>query len=347
MNNKILSIVVPTYNMEKYLDRCLSSLIISEEDIMDNLEVLVINDGSKDRSSEIAHSYQDKYPQVFRVVDKSNGNYGSCVNKGLKEATGKYIKVLDADDYFNTKQLKYFLEKLQTLDVDLVITDYNFVAENGRVKEAVSYPFEQDKVLSIDDCIDRPEFRSIQMHAVTYKLSNIIDITYTQTEGVSYTDQEWVFTPMCTVKNIFYISNSLYQYFVGRAGQTIDLGIFHKRINDRVKIAYSMLEGYLKFTSNKEYEKYKSYLDFRIKYLFESIYTSYLVVNRENVGVEKIDQLIYEKTPEIYKSLEMSTVSKFIPYKYISKWRKDRTLTPVAISKIYLFLKKIQAIVFV
>lgn len=105
---KILTIVIPTYNMQDYLRRCLDSLIVPEEQ-MQLLEVLVVNDGSKDNSSAIAHEYQDKYPGTFRVIDKENGNYGSCVNRGLKEATGKYIKILDADDWFDTKALTSFV----------------------------------------------------------------------------------------------------------------------------------------------------------------------------------------------------------------------------------------------
>ena len=109
--NKILTIIIPTYNMEKYLRRCLDSLIIDEEE-MKQLEVLVINDGSKDSSSQIAHEYQDKYPDTFRVIDKENGNYGSCINRGLKEATRKYVKVLDADDSFDTKNFAKLLNVL-------------------------------------------------------------------------------------------------------------------------------------------------------------------------------------------------------------------------------------------
>ena len=99
--NKLLSIIIPTYNMEKYLHKCLDSLVVSDENMV-RLEVLVINDGSKDTSSQIAHEYEDKYSKTIRVVDKDNGNYGSCINRGLKEATGKYVKVLDADDYLDT-----------------------------------------------------------------------------------------------------------------------------------------------------------------------------------------------------------------------------------------------------
>ena len=98
---KILTVVIPTYNMEKYLDRCLTSLIVTNNDLLERLEVIVVIDGAKDRSSEIAHSYQIRYPQTFIVIDKENGNYGSCVNRGVAEATGKYIKILDADDWFD------------------------------------------------------------------------------------------------------------------------------------------------------------------------------------------------------------------------------------------------------
>lgn len=125
---KILTIVIPTYNMQDYLHRCLDSLIVPEEQ-MQLLEVLVVNDGSKDNSSVIAHEYQNKYPDTFRVIDKENGNYGSCVNRGLREATGKYIKILDADDWFDNVTLALYLIYLTALDVDLVLTDFKIVYE--------------------------------------------------------------------------------------------------------------------------------------------------------------------------------------------------------------------------
>ena len=88
LSNKNLTIIIPTYNMQEYLQKCLSSLIVKKG--LETLEVLVVNDGSKDNSSIIAHEFEAKYPGVFRVIDKENGNYGSCINRGLKEATGKY-----------------------------------------------------------------------------------------------------------------------------------------------------------------------------------------------------------------------------------------------------------------
>ena len=115
---KLLSIVVPTYNMEKYLPRCLDSLLLSEDE-MSKMEVLVINDGSRDSSLQIAQEYENLYPQTFRVIDKENGNYVSCVNRGLQEASGKYIKILDADDSFSNEVFDDFISYLKQEDVDL------------------------------------------------------------------------------------------------------------------------------------------------------------------------------------------------------------------------------------
>lgn len=102
---KQISIIIPTYNMEKYIGQCLDSLLIPE---FDEVEILVVNDGYKDRSSEIAHSYANRYPDSIRVIDKSNGNYGSCINAALPVATGRYVKILDADDSFDTAEISKF-----------------------------------------------------------------------------------------------------------------------------------------------------------------------------------------------------------------------------------------------
>ena len=141
--SKLLSIIIPTYNMESYLRRCLDSLIVSDKK-MERVEVMVINDGSKDSSSQIAHEYEAKYPLTFRVIDKKNGNYGSCINCGLRFATGRYVKVLDADDYFNRVAFESYFYYLLTVDVDLVITDYNIVDDSGSVTEVCKFNLPQN-----------------------------------------------------------------------------------------------------------------------------------------------------------------------------------------------------------
>ena len=120
MFEKILAIVIPTYNMETYLHRCLES--VACEDVPNSLELIVVNDGSTDSSLTIMQEYAKKRPDIVKIVNKANGHYGSCVNAALKIATGKYFRILDADDWFDTEQLIQFLEKTKTIDVDLIIT---------------------------------------------------------------------------------------------------------------------------------------------------------------------------------------------------------------------------------
>ena len=127
---KLLTIIIPTYNMEKYLRRCIDSLLVSEENRA-SLEVLVVNDGSRDASSAIGHEYEANYPQAIRVIDKDNGNYGSCINRGLKETTGKYVRILDADDYYLTENLNQFISMLKDTDADLLLTDMVSVYADG------------------------------------------------------------------------------------------------------------------------------------------------------------------------------------------------------------------------
>lgn len=127
---KILTIVIPTYNMENFLPKALTSLVV-EEELMNILEVIVVNDGSKDSSLDIAYAFQKQYPQTFHVINKENGNYGSCVNRGLLEAKGKYIKILDADDSFDNAVFSQYLEKIKTLDVDVIFNDAKLVKPDG------------------------------------------------------------------------------------------------------------------------------------------------------------------------------------------------------------------------
>lgn len=122
-SSKLLSIVIPTYNMEEWLPRCLDSLA-NNVSILSDLEILVVNDGSKDRSLEIAQEYASKYPGIIIAIDKPNGNYGSCVNRGLQESTGKYFRILDADDWVDTDGLVSLIELAKTIDVDAIFTHY-------------------------------------------------------------------------------------------------------------------------------------------------------------------------------------------------------------------------------
>ena len=315
--NKILTVVIPTYNMEKYLRRCLDSLIVSDQQ-MQMLEVLVINDGSKDTSSQIAHEYQNRYPQTFRVIDKENGNYGSCVNRGLKEATGKYIKVLDADDWFDNDNFRIYLDTVKDLDVDLVLNDIDLVYPDRCEKRYLS--FKSNIILSYDYLKSIRHLYSMEMHYVAYKTENIRKIGYRQTEGVPYTDQEWMFLPMSTVKTAYSLGIVLYKYVLGREGQTVDPAQHKKNIDVDLRLLFAMIT---KFRNSTELGN-RDYLLKRLCHRTLSVYGWALIKKDEmdNNTLIEFDNCLKEKDLEIYNKVGEISINRRCNFRYVTWWRE-------------------------
>lgn len=320
---KILSIIIPTYNMEKYLHKCLDSLIVSAENLS-LLEVLVINDGSKDASSEIAHDYESIYPQVFKVIDKKNGNYGSCVNCGLQEATGKYVKILDADDHFSNKSLDVFISYLERVDVDLVISDYCIVDEKGKIKETYTFNLPVDRTFTINDFTESTGW--LWHHGITYKTSNIVTMNYKQTEGISYTDDEWIFKPMISVKMVAYFPQFLYYYLRGREGQTFDPKVMQKTFSHRMIVANSMVRFYEDHCSLFE-GGLKQYMFSKLFSRVRALYNLFLIKGgnqdelHDTPAMISLDQELKRHVPDVYMRLD--SIHNKLGWFYIRKWRSS------------------------
>ena len=322
--DKVLTVIIPTYNMENYLHKCLDSLIIAEE-LMSQLEVLVINDGSKDRSSDIAHSYQDKYPDIFRVIDKENGNYGSCVNRGLKEAKGKYIKILDADDSFDNTCFESYLLFLSKLDVDMVVNDFVFVNENDEITQVKRYSLGKiGKEFEFSKRIGRTFYRkNLHMHAVAYKTENLRSHHYIQTEGISYTDQEWTYTPLFFVRKIAYFNGLLYRYLLGRKGQTVSTEVFNKNVFQDETCVLRKLEDYIKQKAVSDGGGW--FLEKWIKANVEKCYRRYLVSSQPSSYDRIIDlDKKFMSLDSSVKSMVESLCLPFTNYKYIKIWHKEK-----------------------
>ena len=320
--NKILTIIIPTYNMENYLHKCLDSLIVSEEN-MQRLEVLVVNDGSKDASSQIAHEYEAKYPQTFRVIDKENGNYGSCVNRGLKDAIGKYVKVLDADDSFDTSHFEDYISFLSHVDVDMVITPFIVVDEDGRERRRETYDLPLNSIMTWQNLTPALKKKSLQMHAVTYKLQNLRDIHYRQTEGISYTDQEWIFTPLTAVNIAIAYPNVIYKYLVGRAGQTISADVLKRNISHNEQCARRIINDYKSFGSFEPHKQ--EYIDYKFMVTLSAIYFWYLL-RYPDLDLRQLVQFdaFVRSVDESYMDLLDAQTIRHTQYRYIEHWHKNR-----------------------
>ena len=131
---KLITFAVPCYNSEAYMEHCIESLLVGGDDV----EIILINDGSKDNTGKIADEYQAKYPNIIKAVHKENGGHGSGVNKGLELAEGLYYKVVDSDDWVDEESLKKVLETIKHLKskkqlVDMMVVNYVYEkSEDGQ-----------------------------------------------------------------------------------------------------------------------------------------------------------------------------------------------------------------------
>lgn len=298
--------------MEEYLSRCLDSLLIKED--LNLLEVWVVNDGSKDQSSEIGHQYADKYPGVFHVIDKPNGNYGSCINAALKVLTGKYVKILDSDDYFNTEALISIIKRLKETNVDVILTDFTAKDITTGIDLLKEVHLIENTIIDISQN-DIPTF---EMHNIIYKSSLLKDIHYTQTEGISYTDTEWTFYPMLRVKNLIYFKENLYQYIMGRDGQTVDLDSFCRNIEMMERILIKILD-YIRKEKNSISQYHKQHAEDYIKIKLWAIYYNELIRrNKTNKdSLKKVDEKCKLYDLSFYNSLQRPFLKKY----YITLFR--------------------------
>ena len=339
---KLLSIIVPTYNMEAYLVRCLDS--VTNKILPNTLEVIVVNDGSKDKSLNIARSYQTFRPDIISIIDKPNGNYGSCINEGLKEAQGKYIKILDADDWYNTDSLKVFLEKLVDVDSDLIITDFTEVY--NKHKKYIGYSFPQNEELD-DSIMKRFDFARLKMHAITYKTELLRKNNYIQTVGISHTDEEWMFYPMRFVNTIRFYKLNLYQYLLGREGQTMDPKLLIRRYECFVYILIRMVNEYSQWEIGQLTECQDKYLMNRILILARSAYKIELlgVDNQLNNDVlNKLDSVIYSNR-KLYVALENMPIHEMLPYKFIKYYHKTHEVPNRIIRQLYQFMESVHSFI--
>lgn len=247
--NKILTLIVPIYNTQEYLPKCLNSLLVKEE-LMSGLEVLLIIDGSPDNSINIAREYEGKYPNTFKVINKDNGGYGSVLSRGIKEAQGKYCKVLDSDDWYDNQSFNQFLEILQNLDTDVVVTDYvrEYVFENR--SELLTLPNTKSyQLYSIDEDIKNLNKDIFMMHRLAYKTEIVRQAQIDFPEKIFYTDTLFASIPLFFAKNLYYINLPLYRYFIGRDGQTISPNVIRK---NRKGVEAVTKYLYQKYTQHKE-----------------------------------------------------------------------------------------------
>jgi glycosyltransferase involved in cell wall biosynthesis len=297
------------------------------------VEVIVVNDGSKDGTLQIARQYQSGYPQIVTVIDKENGHYGSCINAALPVAKGKYVKVLDADDWFDTDAFDYLIAKLQTLDSDLVITNYSERHISGK-KNLIHHCSQEYTIRHDVPSPSAPIFPlHLEMQAVTYRTELLRRMNYRQSEGIAYTDAEWIFVPIFFVETVSFIHANVYQYLLGRAGQTVNPLILDRNFAHNSTTLMRRLDCYAKFDTSSLSQQKKDYLQHKMRMAATALYRLCLIWQPENVftpeEARSFDLSIREKDKDFYESLSEEKVYRYFPFKHIRYWRKHAKRLPV------------------
>lgn len=316
---KILTIGIPVYNMEKYLHRCLTSVTgIKHRDLC---EIIVVNDGSKDRSLEIAREFEACNPDLLRVIDKPNGGWGSGINRSIEEAQGEYYKSLDSDDWFCTESLDRFIEELQTIDADMVLSPYNEVDENDNKIERDFSPELYGQTYDLNDYVRMLGTFRKTIHAVTYRTKMLKEHRFHVWEKF-YGDIDYINTPLSYVKTIYFSPYRIYQYLVGREGQSISVKGYRAHIADYLSVARKLISSTGDKQPQSPIEKYLFEDNLNIAaFAYRLLMQPSLCGNEKDSGIrlKEFDGFLKTAVPLLYKKVTSKT-RKF-GVSPISVWR--------------------------
>ena len=257
---KYISFAIPCYNSQDYMAHAIESILPGGEDV----EIIIVNDGSKDRTSEIAHDYMEKYPTIVKVVDKENGGHGDAVNSGLTHATGKYFKVVDSDDWVDEEALLKVLDTIKGFvkdesEVDMVIANYVYEKVGMTHKKVIRYDnvLPENQIFKWEDIGHFRLDQYILMHSVIYRTEMLKLCQLELPKHTFYVDNIYVYYPLPHVRTLYYMNVDLYRYFIGREDQSVNEKVMISRIDQQLFVTKKMISMYeLRLIGSKKLRKY-------------------------------------------------------------------------------------------
>ena len=298
---KLLTILVAAYNVEKYIEECLVSFIGAGS--AGDIEVFIVNDGSTDNTACIAAKYVKKYPGIFKLVNKENGGHGSAVNSGISEAKGKYFKTVDGDDWVDTAALRELISFIKVTDADVISTDYRWVDDktHKKIKE-IKNEFEGLKYRKkyIFDSVCSEIY--INMHAMAIKTEILQKNKIKLDTHCFYVDAEFVLLPVPYINTIAFLPKPVYMYRLGLPTQSVALLNKKKNCKDHEKVLRRVVHLY---DGNKSIlsKPKKEYLEKSIAKLVTSqikIYLSYPANKENKKKIIRMENMVKKKYPQVY-----------------------------------------------
>ena len=278
----------------------------------EDVEIIIVNDGSKDNTSKIGHEYAEKYPDIIRVIDKENGGHGDAVNYGLANAEGKYFKVVDSDDWVNTESLQNILNVLKKMEehgeeVDMLIANYVYEKEGASHKKVIHYRnvLPQNQIFKWSDVGRFHIDQYILMHSVIYRTDMLKLCQLTLPKHTFYVDNIYVYYPLPHVRKMYYMDEDFYRYYIGREDQSVNEKVMIKRVDQQIFVTRTMIDMYqMRQISNK---KLRAYME---KYLAIMMTVSSILCIRSK------DPENMEKKKELWKYLRQKDKKTFVRIRY-------------------------------
>ncbi len=316
---KLISFAVPCYNSEAYMHRCVDSLLTGG----DKVEIILVNDGSTDRTGAIADEYKEKYPNIIKVVHKENGGHGSGIMTGLKEAEGLYYKVVDSDDWADPDALQKILsiiEEFKDKDdlLDLIVCNYVYEHEQ-RKKHTVHYRgiLPRHRKFSWSECGAFDISRYIIMHAVFYRTEIVRQSQLEIPLHTFYVDNVFLYSPLPLVKSIYYSDVDFYRYFIGRADQSVSEANMIKRVDQQILVSKLILKKHdLAAIRQREPKLYRYMINYAS--IMVLISASLLTIDGSPAAIEKLMEYwryLKENHPQHYAHLRYRSLAGFFAYK--------------------------------
>lgn len=298
------------------MEKCIDSLLLGGEDV----EIIIVNDGSSDATAEIGDRYQAKYPTIVKAVHKENGGHGSAVNAGLERATGLFFKVVDSDDWVKEDAYKKIMDTLHELAggdkvLDMLISNfvYEKVGENRRKVMRYRHALPVDEMFTWNDVKHFHKGQYMLMHSVIYRTKLLRECGVNLPEHTFYVDNLFVFEPLPYVKNMYYLDVNFYCYYIGRTDQSVNESIMIGRIDQQLKVNKMMVDYMVEKKSligkNKKVFHYMlSYLD-----IITTVSSILLIRSGTEENLEKKKELwnyIETKDRSLYRKLRFGLLGQ-------------------------------------
>lgn len=305
---KYISFAIPCYNSEAYMAQAIESILPGGEDV----EILIVNDGSKDRTAEIGKEYEEKYPGIVKLINKENGGHGDAVNAGLSHANGKYFKVVDSDDWVDRISLMKILNVLKNFEeeeqeVDMLIANYVYEKVGMEHKKVIRYDnvLPENQILKWDEIGQFRIGQYILMHSVIYRTDMLKLCQLTLPKHTFYVDNIYVYYPLPHVRTLYYMNVDFYRYFIGREDQSVNEKVMISRIDQQIFVTKTMIDMYeLRRIQSKKLRKYM------LNYLAIMMTVSSILCIRS----KKKENL--EKKKELWQYLKQKDYGAFMKIRY-------------------------------